>query len=53
MQTQEHAHRIDAAEHPLWFGQTPGGWGDVVRTIDPSEAHDTARMIEAASTSST
>jgi phage/plasmid-like protein (TIGR03299 family) len=48
MQTQEHAHRIDAAKRPLWFGQTPGGWGDVVRTIDPSEAQDAASMIDAA-----
>src|SRR5215216_8134404 len=48
MQTQEHAHRIDAAEHPLWFGQTPGAWGDVLRTIDRNEAHDAAAMIAAA-----
>ncbi|HEU6445190.1 MAG TPA: DUF932 domain-containing protein [Gaiellaceae bacterium] len=42
------AHRINDAEERLWFGQTPGGWGDTLRTIDPSETHDAAAMIAAA-----
>ena len=49
MQTiDQPARRIDDAERPLWIGQTPGAWGDVVRTIDPNEAHDAAAMIAAA-----
>lgn len=49
MQTIDHpSHRIDETERPLWFGQTPAGWGDTLRTIDPSEAHDAAAMIAAA-----
>jgi phage/plasmid-like protein (TIGR03299 family) len=42
------ARRIDDAERPLWIGQTPGTWGDVLRTIDPNEAQDAAAMITAA-----
>lgn len=49
MQTiDQPAHRIDDAERPLWIGQTPGAWGDVLRTIDPNEAQDAAAMIAAA-----
>jgi phage/plasmid-like protein (TIGR03299 family) len=42
------AYEVDAAERPLWFGQTPAGWADAVQTVDPSEAHDAASMIAAA-----
>jgi phage/plasmid-like protein (TIGR03299 family) len=49
MQTiDQPARRIDDAERPLWIGQTPGAWGDVLRTIDPNEAQDAAAMIAAA-----
>jgi phage/plasmid-like protein (TIGR03299 family) len=49
MQTiDQPARRIDDAERPLWIGQTPGAWGDVLRTIDLDEAHDAAAMIAAA-----
>ena len=30
--TEQPAYGIDEAERPLWFGQTPGGWGDALRT---------------------
>jgi hypothetical protein len=45
---EQPAHRINDAEERLWFGQTPGGWGDTLRTIDPSETRDAAAMIAAA-----
>jgi phage/plasmid-like protein (TIGR03299 family) len=45
--TEQPAYGIDEAERPLWFGQTPGGWGDALRTINPSEAHDAASVIAA------
>jgi hypothetical protein len=49
MQTiDQPAHSIDDAERPLWIGQTPGAWGDVLRTIDPNDAQDAAAMIVAA-----
>jgi phage/plasmid-like protein (TIGR03299 family) len=49
MQTMDHpAHRLAEAERPLWFGQTPAGWGETLRTIDPAEGHDAAAMIAAA-----
>jgi phage/plasmid-like protein (TIGR03299 family) len=48
MQTTEQPHRIDEATSPLWIGQTPCCWGDVLRTVGPDEAHDAAAMIAAA-----
>lgn len=49
MQTiDQPAHRIDEAARPLWFGQLPRAWGDVLLTIDADEAHDAAAMIDAA-----
>jgi Domain of unknown function (DUF932) len=39
---------ISDAERPLWVAQTPSAWGDVVRGVDPQEAHDAASMIAAA-----
>jgi hypothetical protein len=49
MQTiDQPARRIDDAERPPWIGQTPGAWGDVLRTIDPNEAQDAAAMIASA-----
>ena len=49
MQTiDQPAHRIEDARGPLWFGRMPGGWGDTLRTIDPSAAQDAAAMIAAA-----
>ncbi len=48
MTTQTTSHRVTDAEGPLWLGQTPAAWGDVVRSIDPEEAQDAASMIAAA-----
>src|SRR5687767_5188033 len=49
MTTTETTGRTMAdAERPLWIGQTPATWGDVVRSINPEEAHDAASMIAAA-----
>jgi phage/plasmid-like protein (TIGR03299 family) len=39
---------IGDARAPLWLGQTPAAWGDVVRGVSPQEAHDAASMIAAA-----
>jgi hypothetical protein len=41
-------HVIADARAPLWLGQTPAAWGDVVRGVSPEEAHDAASMITAA-----
>jgi phage/plasmid-like protein (TIGR03299 family) len=41
-------HAIEDARAPLWLGQTPAAWGDVVRGVSPDEAHDAASMIAAA-----
>ncbi len=46
--TQITSHRIEDAERPLWLGQTAGGWGDVLCSVDPNEAQDAGSMIEAA-----
>ena len=49
MQTiDQPARRIDDAKRPLWIGQTPRAWGDVLRTIDLDKAHDAAAMVAAA-----
>jgi len=49
MQTNEQpGYAIAEAERPLWLGQTPVGWADAVRTVDPNEVHDAASMIAAA-----
>src|SRR5215216_6276613 len=42
------SYAVTDAERPLWVGQTPTTWGDVVRRVDPEEAHDAAAMIAAA-----
>jgi phage/plasmid-like protein (TIGR03299 family) len=48
MQTiDQPAHRLSEAEQPLWFGQTPAGWGETLRTIDPSEGRDAAALVAA------
>jgi phage/plasmid-like protein (TIGR03299 family) len=41
------SHTISDAERPLWVGQMPSVWGDVVRSVDPENAHDAASMIAA------
>jgi phage/plasmid-like protein (TIGR03299 family) len=46
--TDRLGYGIAQAEHPLWLGQTPAGWGDAVRTVDPNEAQDAASLIAAA-----
>src|ERR671925_1262345 len=46
--TETTGRRMADAERPLWIGQTPGAWGDVLRIIDPNEAQDAAAMIAAA-----
>jgi phage/plasmid-like protein (TIGR03299 family) len=46
--TETTGRTIADAERPLWVGQTPATWGDVVRSVDPEEAHDAASMIAAA-----
>jgi len=46
--TEQPAYGIAEAERPMWVGQTPGGWGDALRTVNPSEAHDAASVIAAA-----
>jgi len=46
--TEQPSYAIAEAERPLWLGQTPAGWAEAVRTVDPSEAHDAASMIAAA-----
>jgi hypothetical protein len=46
--TEQPGYRIAEAERPLWLGQTPAGWADAVRTVDPNDAHDAASMIAAA-----
>jgi hypothetical protein len=48
MTTQTTSYAVTDAERPLWIGQTPAAWGDVVRSVDPEEAHDAASMIAAA-----
>src|SRR5919106_3722889 len=48
MTTETTSYAVTDAERPLWFGQTPAAWGDVVRSVDPEEAHDAASMIAAA-----
>jgi phage/plasmid-like protein (TIGR03299 family) len=46
--TETTGHAVTDAERPLWFGQKPTAWGEVVRGVDPEEAHDAASMIAAA-----
>src|SRR5919109_1930432 len=46
--TETTGRRMADAERPLWVGQTPAAWGDVVRSVNPEEAHDAASMIAAA-----
>src|SRR4029453_13577737 len=46
--TETTGRRMEDAERPLWVGQTPPAWCDVVRSVDPEEAHDAASMIAAA-----
>ncbi len=46
--TETTGRTITDAERPLWIGQTPAAWGDVVRSVAPEEAHDAASMIAAA-----
>src|SRR6266511_1595602 len=48
MTTETTSYAVTDAERPLWVGQTPAAWGDVVRSVDPEEAHDAASMIAAA-----
>src|SRR4051812_17744526 len=46
--TETTSYAVADAERPLWVGETPAAWGDVVRRIDPEEVHDAASMIAAA-----
>jgi phage/plasmid-like protein (TIGR03299 family) len=46
--TETTGRSISDAERPLWVGQTPAAWDDVVRSVNPEEAHDAASMIAAA-----
>lgn len=49
MQTMDRAaFQIEDAVRPLWFGGTPPVWGDVLRTVHPSDGQDAASMIDAA-----
>jgi phage/plasmid-like protein (TIGR03299 family) len=48
MTTQTTSYAVTDAERPLWVGETPAAWGDVVRSVDPGEAHDAASMVAAA-----
>jgi phage/plasmid-like protein (TIGR03299 family) len=48
MTTQTTAYAITEAERPLWVGQVPAAWGDVVHSVDPEEARDAASAIAAA-----
>lgn len=49
MQTMDRAaFQIEDAVRPLWFGGTPPAWGDVLRTVHPSDGQDAASMIDAA-----
>jgi phage/plasmid-like protein (TIGR03299 family) len=48
MSTETTSYAVADAQHPLWVGQAPAAWGDVVRSIDPVEAQDAASMIAAA-----
>jgi hypothetical protein len=48
MATQTTSYAVTDAERPLWVGQTPAAWGDVVRSVGRAEAHDTASMVAAA-----
>jgi hypothetical protein len=49
MQTTERStHHLGDAQQPFWFGQMPAGWGDVLHTVDPNEAHTAEAMIDAA-----
>ncbi len=47
MQTTQPTFRPDEARAPLWFGAN-SGWGDAVRTVDPSTAQSAEAMIAAA-----
>jgi phage/plasmid-like protein (TIGR03299 family) len=47
MQTAQPAFRLDDARASLWFGGD-AGWGDAVRTVDPSTAQSAEAMIAAA-----
>jgi hypothetical protein len=42
------SYAVTDAQRPLWMGQAPVAWGDVVRSIDPEDAQDAASMIAAA-----
>src|ERR671924_494432 len=46
--TETTSRRMADAERALWVGQAPATWGDVVRSVDPEEAHNAAAMIAAA-----
>jgi phage/plasmid-like protein (TIGR03299 family) len=46
--TEMTGRAISDAGRPLWVGRTPSVWGDVVRGVDPEEAHDAAAIIAAA-----
>ena len=46
--TETTSYAVSDAQRPLWVGQTPAVWGDVVRSIDPAQAQDAASMIAAA-----
>jgi hypothetical protein len=48
MTTQTTSYAVTDAERPLSVGETPAAWGDVVRSVDPGEAHDAASMVAAA-----
>jgi phage/plasmid-like protein (TIGR03299 family) len=46
--TETTGYAVTDAERPLWFGEMPAAWGEVVRGVDPEQAHDAASMIAAA-----
>ena len=43
--TETTSYAVTDAERPLWVGQTPAAWGDVVPSIDPEQAQDAASMM--------
>src|SRR6266508_2936953 len=47
MTTQTKSYTVGDAVRPLWVGQTPAAWGDVVRGVDAADGHDAASMIAA------
>jgi len=42
------SYRINDARSPIWLGQWPGGWGDVVHGLERGEGCSAAAMIDAA-----